>query len=66
MTSTQVEPRLDHLAIVASDNTDMAGATGYLEYLRNPANGYQTTAVLTSALSIHHGHEIALRKKKKP
>ena len=56
-----LEPALAETAIVASDNTDMSGAAGYLEHLRNPRNGYCATALLTSALGQSHGHEIALR-----
>jgi predicted O-methyltransferase YrrM len=35
-----LEPRLSSGAIVVADNTSMAGLQGYLDYVRDPANGY--------------------------
>jgi predicted O-methyltransferase YrrM len=57
-----LEPQLAGRGLVVSDNTDMQGAGGYLEYVRDPRNGYVTTAVLTTALGAQHGHEIAMRR----
>ena len=56
-----VEPRLVSGAAIASDNTDMDGAGGYLEHVRDRWNGYTSCALLTAALGAHHGHEIVLR-----
>jgi predicted O-methyltransferase YrrM len=35
-----LEPRLTPGAIVVADNTSMAGLQSYLDYVRDPANGY--------------------------
>ena len=35
-----LEPRLSSGAIVVADNTSMAGLQSYLDYVRDPANGY--------------------------
>jgi predicted O-methyltransferase YrrM len=35
-----LDPRLASGAIVVADNTSMAGLQGYLDYVRDPANGY--------------------------
>jgi predicted O-methyltransferase YrrM len=35
-----LEPRLSSGAVVVADNTSMAGLQSYLDYVRDPANGY--------------------------
>jgi predicted O-methyltransferase YrrM len=35
-----LEPRLTPGAVVVADNTSMAGLASYLDYVRDPANGY--------------------------
>jgi predicted O-methyltransferase YrrM len=47
---------------VASDNSGMVGATAYLDYVRDPVNGYTSASILTSALGSYHGHEIVVRR----
>ena len=39
-----LEPKLVPGAIVVADDTQMASLKGYLEYVREPANGYVTVA----------------------
>lgn len=58
-----LEPALRSGAIVASDNTDHEGVEVFLDYLRNPANGYTTSAIFTlrDAEARPHGHEISVR-----
>lgn len=56
-----MEPRLASGAAVASDNTDMGGAGGYLDHVRDQRNGYTSCGLLTAALGAHHGHEVVLR-----
>lgn len=55
-----LEPRLPSGGIVASDNTDHDGMAAFLEYIRNPDNGYTSAAILTEG---HRGkpHEITVR-----
>jgi predicted O-methyltransferase YrrM len=35
-----LEPRLVPGALIVADNTSMAGLAPYLDYMRDPANGY--------------------------
>lgn len=56
----RVESRLRSSAIVASDNTDHAGVESFLEYLRNPANGYISCPIAMDG-SHTSGQEISLR-----
>lgn len=46
--------------IVASDNTDHDGMEAFLDYIRNPANGYTSAAILTEGKH-SRGHEITVR-----
>jgi len=39
-----LEPKLAPGALVAADDIDHAGMAGYLDYVRDPANGYVTVA----------------------
>ena len=55
-----LEPRLRTGAIVASDNTDHEGMEAFLEYIRNPANGYLSSALLTHDGQTK-GHEVSVR-----
>ncbi len=54
-------PALKKNALIVSDNTDMGGAAGYLDYIGDARNGYASCAPFTSALDTHLGHEIVLR-----
>jgi predicted O-methyltransferase YrrM len=45
-----VEPELRPGAVIASDNTDNAGLESFLSYVRNPENGYTSSAILTTVL----------------
>jgi len=56
-----VEPHLRLGAVVASDNTDMAGAESYRKYVREPENGYLAATFSTSALNSSCDHEVVLR-----
>jgi predicted O-methyltransferase YrrM len=56
-----LEPKLRSGAIIASDNTDHDGMEGFLDYLRNPANGYTSAAILTGTHERNRGHEISVR-----
>jgi predicted O-methyltransferase YrrM len=55
-----LEPRLRPGSLVASDNTDHDGMESFLAHIRNPANGYLTSAILTDAQR-PRGHEITIR-----
>lgn len=57
----RLEPGLRSGAIVASDNTDHDGVEAFLDYIRNPANGYTTSAIFTAKHEHPHGHEITIR-----
>jgi len=56
-----LEPSLRSGGIVASDNTDHDGIKGFLDYIRNPANGYTSAAILTSEEHRSGHHEITVR-----
>ncbi len=57
-----LEPHLKPGCLIASDNTDHDGMESYLEFLRDPANGYLSTAVLTpGGPKQNSGHEISVR-----
>jgi predicted O-methyltransferase YrrM len=56
-----LEPELRPGAVIASDNTDNAGLESFLSYIRNPENGYTSSAILTTVLQLNKGHEITLR-----
>ena len=57
-----LEPGLPQAAVIASDNSDMHGINTYLDYVRNPANGYECASILSAALGNTYGHEIVLRR----
>jgi predicted O-methyltransferase YrrM len=54
-----LEPQLRRGGIVASDNTDHDGMGPFLKYLRDPENGYTSSAILTT--DRHRGHEVSIR-----
>ncbi|HEY5706985.1 MAG TPA: class I SAM-dependent methyltransferase [Terrimicrobiaceae bacterium] len=56
-----LEPHLRSLGIIASDNTDHDGMEAFLEYVRNPGNGYTSSAILTAGGHGCRGHEITIR-----
>ncbi|MEM6505497.1 MAG: class I SAM-dependent methyltransferase [Planctomycetota bacterium] len=57
-----LEPSMQPGSLVASDNTDQPGAATYLEHVRDPANGYITSALLTTGGSKHQsGHELSVK-----
>jgi predicted O-methyltransferase YrrM len=56
-----LEPKLRSGAIVSADNSDMDGVHPFLEYIRDPQNGYITSALFTNALGAYHGNRIAMR-----
>jgi predicted O-methyltransferase YrrM len=39
-----LEPKLAPGALVAADDIDLPGMAGYLDHVRDPANGYVTVA----------------------
>ncbi len=55
-----VEPYLRPDGIVASDNTDHEALKAFLEYVRNPRNGYTSSPIRTGD-DHNRGHEISLR-----
>ena len=56
-----LEPHLRSLGIIASDNTDHDGMEAFLDYVRNPGNGYTSSAILTAGGHGPRGHEITIR-----
>ena len=56
-----IEPQLRSGAIIASDNTDHDGLDTFLDYIRNPAHGYTSSAILTGDERGTRGHEITVR-----
>ena len=56
-----LEPQLRAGAIIASDNTDHDGLESFLDHIRNPANGYTSSAILTGTHEHNRGHEITVR-----
>jgi predicted O-methyltransferase YrrM len=56
-----LEPHLRSGAIVASDNTDHKSLEAFLGYVRNPENGYTSTAILTTRADVTRPHEISIR-----
>ncbi len=56
-----LEPRLRPGALVASDNTGNPELVLFLEYIREPANGYTSSAILTPEQKNSRGHEITIR-----
>lgn len=55
-----LEPTLRSGAIVASDNTDHEGIKPFLEYVRDPVNGYVSAAVFTEG-HLGKAHEVTVR-----
>lgn len=55
-----LEPHLRSGGIVASDNTDHDGMEAFLDHIRNPDNGYTSSAILTGG-ERSRGHEITVR-----
>lgn len=55
-----LEPRLRSGGIVASDNTDHDGMESFLAYIRDPDNGYTSSAILTGGEQ-DKAHEITIR-----
>jgi len=58
-----LEPHLRPLGIIASDNTDHDGMEAFLDYVRNPGNGYTSSAILTAGGHRPRGHEITIRNR---
>ncbi len=56
-----LEPRLRPGSLIASDNTDKPELVPFLDYIRNPGNGYVSCAVLTPARQHGRDHEISVR-----
>jgi predicted O-methyltransferase YrrM len=56
-----LEPRLRPGAIIASDNTDHKSLEAFLGYVRNPENGYTSSAILTQGADVTRPHEISIR-----
>ena len=56
-----LEPRLRPGALVIADNSAMAGARDFVDYISDPAHGYAHAAILTEALGSHHPLHILLR-----
>jgi predicted O-methyltransferase YrrM len=55
-----LECRLRPGGVVASDNADHEGLEAFLDYLRNPDNGYTTAALFTEG-RFGKAHEISVR-----
>lgn len=55
-----LECRLRTGGVVASDNADHEGMEPFLDYLRNPANGYTSAAIFTEG-RLGKAHEISVR-----
>lgn len=55
-----LEANLRSGGVIASDNTDHDGLETFLEYIRNPKNGYTSSAILTDSRS-PRGHEVTVR-----
>jgi predicted O-methyltransferase YrrM len=56
----QLEPHLRPGATIASDNTDFDGFEPFLAYVRSPANGYFSSAILTAGRQRTMGHELSV------
>ena len=56
-----LEPHLRTAGIVASDNTDHEEVEAFLDYIRNPGNGYMSSAILTAGGHGTRGHEVTVR-----
>jgi len=56
-----VEPRLRKGSLVVSDNTNHKGMEEHLAYLRDPANGYTSTAINTLTERAPGHHEISIK-----
>lgn len=56
-----IEPSLRPGAVIVSDNTDHDGMQAFLAYIRDPKNGYVSSAIGTTDRPHLSGHEITLR-----
>jgi predicted O-methyltransferase YrrM len=56
-----LEPRLRKGALVSADNTDMPGASRFLQYVGEQQSGYVAARIFTYALGSHHGNQILMR-----
>lgn len=55
-----LEHRLRPGAVIASDNTDHDGMQAFLDYIRDPGNGYTSAAILTGGYR-GKSHEVTIR-----
>lgn len=58
-----VEPSLRPGAVVAADNTNHEGVESFLAYVRDPANGYVSSAIQTNSRDRGSSHEISIRSE---
>lgn len=56
-----LEPRFKKGTIIVSDNIDHKGMEEHLEYVRNPENGYSSTAIMTLSEPRPGHHEITTK-----
>jgi predicted O-methyltransferase YrrM len=56
-----LEPSLRAGALISADNTEMAGARAFADYVREPRNGYVCASLFTEALGAHHANQIVMR-----
>jgi predicted O-methyltransferase YrrM len=56
-----IEARLRPRALIVSDNTDNTELAAFLEHIRNPRNGYLSSAILTPGRQHGRPHEITMR-----
>ncbi|MEW6341070.1 MAG: class I SAM-dependent methyltransferase [Paraburkholderia sp.] len=56
-----LEPRLRTGALISADNSEMAGAQAFVDYVREPGNGYLCTSLFTRALGDYHANQIVMR-----
>lgn len=57
-----LEPQMKPGCLIAADNTDQDGTKTFLEYIREPDNGYMTSPLLTlGGTKPESGHEISVR-----
>jgi predicted O-methyltransferase YrrM len=56
-----LEPRLRAGALISADNSEMAGARAFVDYVREPRNGYLCASLFTQALGAYHANQIVMR-----
>lgn len=57
-----LEPNLSTGCMIVADNTDHQGAQTFLEYVRNPSNGYMSSGIVSFGERQHgSGHEITMK-----